>query len=362
MGSSHQLSVREVDPAAILLTGNNPRTDGATELEGLTASLAAGLAQPPVVAEVRPGVYELLVGERRVRSACEAGLPRLAVLVRPAPTPIEAATLRLVENLHRRDLRPLDEARALKLGWLCANATAVGLVEPANTVLTTAGSVRAALAPLTELLEEAGWSSSRPAVTQEQYLAALGLGLSAAALRKKLQLLALSKEAQDRLEQLGLTEAALRAFMRLSGDEQLVLLDALDADPSLARQVRTIVDGVRKKNRSIADAVAIARGQVPGAATDLTPGVKDSASFLDQAGGRTSGDVLEEEVDARSDAAEQQRAADLVLPLLETAQLLAQQLGGLSPAALAELPEPWDVFGQEALVLVRSALRPFEEE
>ncbi|HEU4321964.1 MAG TPA: ParB/RepB/Spo0J family partition protein, partial [Roseiflexaceae bacterium] len=125
MDSSHQLHVREVDPAAILLTGNNPRTDGASELEGLTASLAAGLAQPPVVAEVRPGVYELLVGERRVRSAREAGLPRLAVLVRPAPTPIEAATLRLVENLHRRDLRPLDEARALKLGWLCANATAV---------------------------------------------------------------------------------------------------------------------------------------------------------------------------------------------------------------------------------------------
>ncbi|HEU4326130.1 MAG TPA: hypothetical protein VFS21_23520, partial [Roseiflexaceae bacterium] len=271
-------------------------------------------------------------------------------------------TLRLVENLHRRDLRPLDEARALKLGWLCANATAVGLVEPANMVLATAGTVRAALARLTELLEEAGWSSSRPAVTQPDYLRELGLGLSAATLRKKLQLLALSEEAQDRLEQFSLTEAALRAFVRLSGDEQVVLLDALDAAPGLARQVRTIVDSVRKKGRSIADAIAIARGQVPGTAMDLTPGVRDDAHLPGWASDRTSGDVLEEETNATSDAVEQQRAADLVLPLLETAQQLAEQLGALSPEALAELPEPWDVFGQEALVLVRSALRPFEEE
>jgi hypothetical protein len=203
--------------------------------------------------------------------------------------------------------------------------------------------------------EKAGWTSTRPALTQDAYLRSLGLGLSTAALRKKLQLLAVSEAVQTRLEALGLTEAALRAFVRLDEPDQAVLLDALEDDPALARQVRTIVDGVRKKGRSIADAIAIARGQVPGAPIIASaaprPASEDGDGEGDDAFGAGVGSEVVGEI----------QAADQVLPLLELAQQLAAVLTALTPAAVADLPAPWDGFGQQAIATIREALRPFDE-
>jgi ParB-like chromosome segregation protein Spo0J len=340
---------------SIRISTSNPRTDGERELDGLALALEAGLVQPPTLVEIRPGEYEVELGERRVRAAQARGWAEVPAIIAVPRPPIVAHQRRLVENLHRRDLRPLDEARALKLGWLCANATEMGLTSATNAALEEAGSVRAGLTRVATVLEEAGWTSTRPPVTQDAYLRSLGLGLSTAALRKKLQLLALSEEAQARLEALGLTEAALRAFVRLDEAEQAVLLGALEADPGLARQVRTIVDGVRKKGRQVADAVAIARGQVPGApiiapapgaARPASEDGEDDDTFERGAGGEVSGEI---------------QAADQVLPLLELAQQLAAVLTALSPAALAALPAPWDGFGQQAIATIREALRPFDE-
>ena len=59
----------------------------------------------------RPDRYELVMGERRWRAAREAGLDRIPAIVRDTA---DDALLRdaLLENLHRAQLNPLEEAAA----------------------------------------------------------------------------------------------------------------------------------------------------------------------------------------------------------------------------------------------------------
>ncbi len=70
-----------------------------------------GLMQPIVVREIRGGAYELVMGERRWRAAQEAGLERIPAIVRQTA---DGAMLRdaLLENIHRVQLNPLEEAAA----------------------------------------------------------------------------------------------------------------------------------------------------------------------------------------------------------------------------------------------------------
>ncbi|MGE5289951.1 MAG: ParB/RepB/Spo0J family partition protein [Micromonosporaceae bacterium] len=70
-----------------------------------------GLLQPVVVRKIIPGHYELVMGERRWRAAQRAGLERLPAIVRDTA---ENDMLRdaLIENLHREQLNPLEEAAA----------------------------------------------------------------------------------------------------------------------------------------------------------------------------------------------------------------------------------------------------------
>jgi ParB family transcriptional regulator, chromosome partitioning protein len=73
-----------------------------------------GLLQPIVVRPVPGGAaesYELVMGERRWRAARLAGLARIPAIVRATD---DTAMLRdaLLENLHRAELNPLEEAAA----------------------------------------------------------------------------------------------------------------------------------------------------------------------------------------------------------------------------------------------------------
>lgn len=70
-----------------------------------------GLMQPIVVRELRTGSYELVMGERRWRAARQAGLDRIPAIVRETA---DQAMLRdaLLENIHRVQLNPLEEAAA----------------------------------------------------------------------------------------------------------------------------------------------------------------------------------------------------------------------------------------------------------
>jgi ParB family transcriptional regulator, chromosome partitioning protein len=103
----------EIPVGAITPNPRQPRQVFDEEaLEELAASIqAVGLLQPVVVRKVMPGHYELVMGERRWR-ACElAGLAQVPAIVRETP---DDDLLRdaLIDNLHREQLNPLEEAAA----------------------------------------------------------------------------------------------------------------------------------------------------------------------------------------------------------------------------------------------------------
>ncbi len=82
-------------------------------LVSLTASIReVGVLQPVLVRAVGDR-YELIAGERRWRAAKRAGLQTVPAVVR---TVADASSLEhaLVENLHREDLNPLEEAAAFQ--------------------------------------------------------------------------------------------------------------------------------------------------------------------------------------------------------------------------------------------------------
>ena len=70
-----------------------------------------GVLQPIVVRSQADGTYELIMGERRLRASKEAGLDKIPAVIRETA---DENMLRdaLLENLHRSDLNPLEEASA----------------------------------------------------------------------------------------------------------------------------------------------------------------------------------------------------------------------------------------------------------
>jgi ParB family chromosome partitioning protein len=81
-------------------------------LSSLTESIRAlGVLQPVLVRSTGADTYQLIAGERRWRAARRAGLQSIPALVKDLE---DQASLEqaLVENLHRQDLNPLEEAAA----------------------------------------------------------------------------------------------------------------------------------------------------------------------------------------------------------------------------------------------------------
>jgi ParB family chromosome partitioning protein len=103
----------EIDIAAITPNPRQPRTVFDEEaLEELVGSVReVGLLQPVVVRPTGPGAFELVMGERRWRASEAAGLTTIPAIVRRTE---DHDLLRdaLLENLHRAQLNPLEEAAA----------------------------------------------------------------------------------------------------------------------------------------------------------------------------------------------------------------------------------------------------------
>jgi len=104
---------REVPLDAITPNPRQPREhfDEEALAELVTSIREVGLLQPVVVRELAEGRYELVMGERRLRASRQAGLTAIPAIVRDTP---DDALLRdaLLENLHREQLNPLEEAAA----------------------------------------------------------------------------------------------------------------------------------------------------------------------------------------------------------------------------------------------------------
>ncbi len=81
-------------------------------LQALAGSIGeCGVLQPVLVRSGEDGEYELLAGERRWRAAKLAGLPDIPALV-SRYNDRAALELGLIENVARKDLNPVEEARA----------------------------------------------------------------------------------------------------------------------------------------------------------------------------------------------------------------------------------------------------------
>lgn len=107
-----QCPIEEIEPNPY-----QPRhTFKSEELEELVSSVKEkGIITPLLVSKAETG-YRLIAGERRWRAAQKAGLETVPVVVREI-TPIESLELALIENIHRKDLNPIEEALAYQR-WL----------------------------------------------------------------------------------------------------------------------------------------------------------------------------------------------------------------------------------------------------
>lgn len=94
----------------------NPRQPRETFDEDALAELATsirevGLLQPIVVRQLASGQYELVMGERRWRAAQQLQLEHVPAIVRHVGDDVMLRDA-LMENLHREQLNPLEEAAA----------------------------------------------------------------------------------------------------------------------------------------------------------------------------------------------------------------------------------------------------------
>ncbi len=151
-----------------------------------------GIIEPLVARPLAEGGYEILAGHMRWQAARQAGLTQVPVVVREADDRA-AAAIALVENLLRRDLNPIEEARALR-----------------------------------RLREEFG-------LTQEQL--AETLGISQSAISRTLGLLNLDPAVQTHIEEGRLEAGHGKALLGLSGAAQIRLAEQAIRDGWSVREL-----------------------------------------------------------------------------------------------------------------------------
>lgn len=109
-----QSGLLQLPLGAVVTNARQPRNHFDEDaLHELAASIRqVGVLQPILVRRTQEeGTYELIAGERRYRAAGIAGLDEIPAVVR-ATADGDLLTEALVENIHRTDLNPLEEAGA----------------------------------------------------------------------------------------------------------------------------------------------------------------------------------------------------------------------------------------------------------
>lgn len=108
-------AVREVDIDLIAPNPSQPRKQfNQDSLKELADSIEKkGILQPILVRRQGKG-YQIIVGERRWRAAQLAGLRSVPVLQHDT-SDAELLELALIENIHREDLNPLEQAKAYQM-------------------------------------------------------------------------------------------------------------------------------------------------------------------------------------------------------------------------------------------------------
>jgi len=100
----------------VVFSSLQPRQDFREDeaFENLVSSIKEkGILQPVLLRKTDSGFYECVAGERRIRAAQKAGLKEVPAVIREL-TDEEVLVIALIENLQRKDLNPIEEARGYK--------------------------------------------------------------------------------------------------------------------------------------------------------------------------------------------------------------------------------------------------------
>jgi len=103
------LSIEQID----VETGIRHTIDKESLDELVASIIRHGVLQPLVVEPGEEGRYNLQIGKRRIAASKIAGLEKVPAIILDAPLGAEESlAMRLVENIHRENLDPIDEAEA----------------------------------------------------------------------------------------------------------------------------------------------------------------------------------------------------------------------------------------------------------
>ncbi len=194
---------------------------GEEEILELSESIKElGVLQPILVRRTENG-YELIAGERRFKAAQKAGLGKIPAMVMETD-PVHQQIIALVENIQRKNLSAIEEARCLQ-----------------------------------DILAKTGWSQTELAKR---------MGRSQAAIANKIRLLKLDGSVQDLVIAGKLGERQARSLLGLSLQEQGELAQKAIAEDLSARTLETLSETwqnkagsgkrVPKKEKSVSDGPA----------------------------------------------------------------------------------------------------------
>jgi len=199
------LPVLNLAEIAIDLIKPNPwqprRVFNEEALQELAASIMEhGILQPMVVVPLPDGMYQLIVGERRLRASKLAGLTKVPVVIRDFMEEQKKLELALIENIQRHNLDPIEEAMAYQ--------------------------------QMIDLYH----------MTQEEVAKKVGKGRTT--VTNMLRLLHLPLKIQNALAEGTITEGHARSILAMPGmEKQLALLDLIIAEDMT---VRAVEDKVRE--------------------------------------------------------------------------------------------------------------------
>jgi len=105
-----ELRIEQIDLGVSIR--KTPQKESQEKMRNLISSIKKhGIIQPLIVEPGEEGRYKLQIGRRRFEAAKMAGLDTIPTIVLDAPLgDEESLAIRLVENIHREDLDPIDEA------------------------------------------------------------------------------------------------------------------------------------------------------------------------------------------------------------------------------------------------------------
>lgn len=162
-----------------------------------------GVIQPIIVREINGGKYEIIAGERRYKASALAGETTIPAIIRNLDDK-EAAKVALLENLQRKNLNPIEEARTYQK-----------ILELDN-------------------------------MTQEDLARTMGKSQSAVA--NKLRLLSLPDEVQNALLKEEISERHARALLNLDNpDDQIKMLHKITKEKMTVRKVEDAIKEINMR-------------------------------------------------------------------------------------------------------------------